>query len=212
MKPGAALIILAAFALSLAIYPLLPARIPIHWNLAGNVDGFAPKLWGAFLMPLTILGIALILIVVPRISPAGFEVDKGSRGYVAISLSVLVFMLAVHIFTLATALNPHIAFPRFVPVFLGALFAVLGNYLGKVRRNFFVGIRTPWTLADDDVWFRTHRLGGKLFVAGGILTMLGALLPTERGVTFAVVIAVGVSLISIVYSYVIYRQLHGAHS
>jgi len=212
MKRGAALIIFAVFALSLAIYPMLPAKVPIHWNMAGEIDGFAPKLSGAFLLPLTILGIALILIVVPRISPAGFEVDKDSRGYVVITLSVLLFLLAIHIFTLIAALNPSIAFPRFLPVFLGALFAILGNYLGKFRRNFFVGIRTPWTLADDDVWFRTHRLGGKLFVAGGIATMFGALLPAEGGVTFAIAIVIAASLISIVYSYVIYRQMHGARS
>ena len=210
MKRGAAILIIAAFALSLAAYSQLPSTIPIHWNMAGKADGFAPKLWGAFLMPLLMAGIALILLIAPRISPSGFELDKDSRGYVAISLSVLVFLLAVHIFALYAALNEHTTFPHALPVLLGALFAILGNYLGKVQRNFFMGIRTPWTLADDDVWFRTHRLGGKLFVAGGILTMFGALLPEERGVMFAVAIAIAVSLISIVYSYVIYQKSAGS--
>ena len=212
MKTTAVALIVAAFALSLAVYPLLPESMPVHWNLHGSADGFEPKVFGAFTMPVMMIVLALVFALLPRISPRGYEIDARSRAFRAITLSSVGLMLAIHAVVLLSAAGMNIAIPRALPVLLGALFAIVGNYLGKLGRNFFIGIRTPWTLADDDVWFRTHRFGGKLFVVAGIISMFGCLPAADRGLAFVIGVVIAAALVSIVYSYVIYRQLHRVQS
>ena len=205
-------LIAAAFALSLALYSTLPDRMPVHFDLHGQANGFQSKAVGAFAMPVTMIVLAFVFAMLPRLSPRGYEIDRNSRAFRAITLSVLALSLAVHAVMLFSAAGFHVPPARLFPILLGALFAFLGNYLGKVRRNFFIGIRTPWTLADEDVWFRTHRFSGKLFVIAGLIGMLGAALPDDRGMPFILGVVIVAALISIVYSYAIYRQLHGAQS
>lgn len=207
MKITAIVLVLAAFAVSLAVYPLIPDPMPIHWDFQGNPNGFASKNVGIFLMPMTLLGLALLFMVLPRISPRGFEIESRSRAFKVITISALAFPLAIHVVLLLMTAGVHVALMRVLAILIGALFAAIGNYLGKIKRNFFIGIRTPWTLADDDVWFRTHRFGGKLFVAAGVIAMICGL--AFGNAAFAVVIGVilAASFASIVYSYVVYQDV-----
>lgn len=207
MKITAAVLVLAAFAISFAIFPLLPETMPVHWDLHGKANGFQSKMFGAFTMPFVVLGLALLFALLPRISPRGFEIDADSRAFRAITISILVFTIAIHTVVLLSAAGVRVAMARVIPILLGAMFASLGNYLGKIKRNFFIGIRTPWTLADDDVWFRTHRFSGKLFVAAGILSMIGGLAFGDRAFAFVIGAVMVTALVSIVYSYVIYQDL-----
>jgi uncharacterized membrane protein len=207
MRLAVAALIVAAVALSLALYPRLPARVPTHWNLAGQIDNDAPKAIGAFIAPAIMLVMAGIFAVLPAISPAGFDIERKSRAYRAILLAILLFLLAIHVQVLLAALNVSRPIDTVVPLITGALFVVLGNYLPKMRRNFFIGIRTPWTLADEDVWFRTHRFAGPIFVACGVLLM--AVGPFLRGAAteyFLIAVAAVASLASVIYSYAIYRR------
>ncbi len=199
--------LLIAVTLSLIFYPALPDPMPTHWNASGEVDGWSPKLLGAFLMPMIMAGIAGLFLALPRISPRGYPVDEASRGYRAIELSMVAFMLCVHVVVLLMSTGTRIDISIIMPMLVGALFVVLGNYMTKMRRNFFIGIRTPWTLADEDVWYRTHRLGGRVFVAAGIALMMVPFAGAAQHATF-IGIALTAAAIPTVYSYVIYRRMY----
>ena len=165
------------------------------------------KPWGPYLLPLMMLGSAALFLLLPRISPRGWDVDGKSRGFRAIVASTLLFMLALHFGTLAFALGYPVSIPILIPMLVGILFIILGNYLGKVQRNFFIGIRTPWTLADDDVWYRTHRIAGRLFVIAGLFIVLAVPLAGERLASRVIVAAALIAaVIPAIYSYVIYPK------
>lgn len=198
--------LLVAVTLSIVFYPTLPDPMPSHWNLTGEVDGWSPKFMGAFLMPFVMAAMVALFAVLPRISPRGYPVEERSRAYRAIELAIVAFSLCVHVVVLLTATGTRVNVSIILPMSIGALFVVLGNYMAKVRRNFFIGIRTPWTLADEDVWFRTHRLGGRVFVAAGLALMLVPFAGRAQAVVFPA-IAITAALVPMVYSYVIYRRL-----
>jgi uncharacterized membrane protein len=207
MKLAVIALVVVAVALSLAVYSRLPAAVPVHWNTAGQIDNYVSRAVGAFLLPGIMLILGGVFAVLPAISPSGFDIERKSRPYTATVTAVLLFLLGVHVYILLAALNMARSITTFVPILVGALFIVIGNYLPKMRRNFFVGIRTPWTLADEDVWFRTHRLGGILFVMCGALLMAAG--PFFRGrameallITTLIVVAV----VPVVYSFAIYRR------
>lgn len=199
--------VLIAVTLSLVFYPTLPDPMPTHWNLSGEIDGWAPKPVGTFLMPLVMAGTAALFAAVPHISPQGFPVDEASRGFRAIGVATVAFVLCMHVVILLIATGTRINMTIIIPMLIGALFVVLGNYMTKMPRNFFVGIRTPWTLADEDVWYRTHRLGARVFVAAGLALMIVPFAGEAQPTAFTV-IAIAAAFIPIVYSYVIYRRMH----
>ncbi len=207
MRLSVLALIIAAVALSVAVYSRLPARVPIHWNAAGEIDDYAPKAFGAFLVPVAMLALAGVFAALPAISPSGFDIERKSRAYRAIIFAILLFMLGIHVYLLLSAMNIAPSISAVIPILLGALFVILGNYLPKMRRNFFIGIRTPWTLADEDVWFRTHRLGGVLFVVCGVLVMVvGPFLHGRAESIFLPTVMGLAALISVIYSFVIYRR------
>ena len=162
------LLVVAAFAMVGLKYPGLPDPMPTHWNLAGEVNGWMPKFWGAFLIPIVMAAMWLIFLVLPRISPRGFEMEPFLRAWGVLKVTILALMLFIGILVLRAASSGGDLSQTAMFCALGVLFVVIGNLLGKVTRNFFVGIRTPWTLASEEVWYRTHRLAGKLFVAAGL--------------------------------------------
>jgi uncharacterized membrane protein len=202
--------VIAMLALSAWFYPELPDPMPIHWDLAGNVDRYGAKPWAPFLLPIVAAGTAALLAVLPRISPRGYTLEGSRRSVGVVSASVVGFLGFVHTLLLAHATGHPVAVERWIPLGLGVLLALLGNRFGKTTRNFFVGIRTPWTLASDEVWLRTHRLGGKLFVIAGAVVVAAAL--AGRGV-IALPIAVGLAaLVPMLYSYWLYRRLEDSGS
>jgi uncharacterized membrane protein len=152
----------------IVVYDQLPAQLPIHWGLDGEINGWMAKPWGAFLTPLTSAVVVALCVLVPSMSPSGYSMDRFQRIYPTLVAAVAGLLLSVTLLLLMAALGTRIAIARHVLSLLGVLFLVIGNYLGKLTRNFFVGIRTPWTLASDIVWERTHRLAAPLFVIGGL--------------------------------------------
>jgi len=200
-------LVAAAFVSAGAVYSRLPPRIPSHWNAAGQVNGWMSKPWGALMMPLTMAGITLLFAVVRRVSPKGYRVETFAAPLAIVEAAVLAFMLTLNTAILLAGLGQTVSMNRIVSVGVGLLFVVLGNFMGKFTRNFFVGIRTPWTLANDEVWRRTHRLGGKVFVAGGLVVLAAALV---GGSSIGPVLVLPlVALVPAVYSYVLYRRLEG---
>ena len=199
-----ALFILIAVVAAVWLYPELPARVPTHWDLQGNVNGTMPRFWGAAFPALMIFGLAMLTAVLPVISPRRFEIAPFASVYNLLMLVVQGVILVIGLATLLVGAGYAVRIPTVAALATGVLFMVLGNYMGKLRKNFFVGIRTPWTLASDAVWERTHRLGGWVFMLAGLLLVLGAIAGAPLWVSFSVIVPA--ALIPCVYSYVIYRQ------
>jgi uncharacterized membrane protein len=201
------ILVVASFAFAGVLYGRLPDPVPTHWGVHGQVNGWMPKPWGAFMLPLSVAGTWLLFAVLPRISPRGYRIERFARVYGILQLSLVGLLFLVTCAALLAAVGVPMHIDRLVPASVGVLFAVLGNYLGKVTKNFFVGIRTPWTLASDEVWLRTHRLGGRLFVLAGLVVFVSGLL---GGGVVPLVAAAGLAgLVPVVYSYLAYRRLEG---
>jgi uncharacterized membrane protein len=182
------------------------ALIPVHWNASGEVDRFGSK-WEAFLVtPALLVFITALMVALPAIEPRRLHLQQSRKPYVASFAAVATLMLVVHTGLVAAALGLEIDMARLVPVAVGIMLVVVGNYLGKVRSNFFIGIRTPWTLSSELSWRKTHRLGGKLFVVVGLAIVASSVLPSP-GVALLVASAVlGVMVLAlVVYSYVLWR-------
>jgi uncharacterized membrane protein len=196
-------IIAAAFALVLMAYPSLPAVIPIHWNASGVANGFMPKAKGAYLLPLTMLGLYALLGVMPLFAPRLRRSLGTYRILVRANLAFLLFLTCVTTYAGlggSTALNVT----TIVVGATGCLLAALGNFLGRLQRNAVAGIRTPWTLKSDEVWERTHRVGGPSFVLTGVAVTSAALLG-QAWLVAPLVLAEVLGLVA--YSYVVYRRL-----
>lgn len=201
----APLLIAAMWAFALAVYPRLPERVPTHWNLRGEADG-----WGgpgaAFLFPAIATGLVLLMWVLPRIDPRRANWEK-FRGEVRLIVAVLVLVCAwIQAVALGAALGWNVDTGRAVMGGVGVLLAVIGNYLPRIRSNWFLGIRTPWTLSSERVWRDTHRIGGRAFVLGGVAMVLAGFVPGA----FARVLSVGAVAVAagipVVYSYLAWRR------
>jgi uncharacterized membrane protein len=199
--------IVAAFVLAAAMYNSLPENVPTHWNERGIVSGYTPKPWGVFILPLTMLGIYLLFLIVPAISPSGFRINRFIGVYWILCTVTLAFFLVITIFALLKAQGNSVPLNRVVSAGVGLLIIVIGNFLGKVTKNFFVGIRTPWTLASDEVWLRTHRLAGWSFVIAGFVVLIAGAL--GYGGSWTAIIIIAAAVISIIYSAVIYKRIEG---
>ncbi|SRR6266542_1443776 len=195
-----------ALAASAIAFSHLPARMPTHWGVHGEVNGWSSRAWGALVIPIVMAAIALLMRVLPKIDPRSENYPKFIGTYEGVFISVLVFMLAVHVILLAGALGYPVAIERWVPVGVGALFVVIGNLIPRARPNWFVGIRTPWTLSSDRVWEKTHRLGGYLFVVMGFIVALGGLFGTGLLMPWMGGLIGAMALVLVVYSYVEWRR------
>ena len=188
------------------LWSSLPDPMASHWNDADQVDGYMGKFWGTFLLPVMMIGLTLLFLAIPSIDPLKKNIAD-FRGWfnVFIVLSNL-FMAFVHGLTLAWNLGyTGIKMSVAIMPAMGLLFILIGLMIRKAKRNYFIGIRTPWTLANDVVWDKTHLLGSKLFIIAGILTFLALLFP-EKAINILMVSILGATLISVVYSYLVFKQ------
>jgi uncharacterized membrane protein len=198
-------LVVLAFALVAAAYDRLPEYVPTHWNADGVVDRKMAKPWGPFVLPLTMAGVFALLLVLLHISPRNYEMEPFRRAYGMIQLGILGFAFAMNGLVLAAGLGWAVPVNRLLPVGIGALLVIIGNFMGKVTTNFFVGIRTPWTLAEPEVWLRTHRFAGKVIVFGGLAIVVAGLL--GAGLRFLIVGMLLTVLAPAIYSYLIYLRL-----
>lgn len=188
----------------------LPAELPIHWGVDGTPDSWGPRWLGGLVLPSVSLGIWLLLRIMPRIDPRGEHYAQFQETYWTFGNLIVSMMAVLHVFTLGVALGWPLDIARLVPVLVGLLFLALGNYLPRVRSNWFIGIRTPWTLDSEKVWHSTHRLAGRTFVVGGLICIAGAFL--SEGLS--PIVSMGGLLIGgfipVIYSYVAWRREAGA--
>lgn len=195
-----------AVAVSVWAYPRLPATVATHWSLRGTPDGFSSRGWAVAIGPLAIVAMTVLFNVLPKLDPRRENYLKFLNSYWLIANAVVVFMLVAHAMIIATGLGLSVQIDRLMPVGVGLLFIFLGNYLTRVEPNWFVGIRTPWTLSSDTVWRKTHRTGGGLMVIGGAVLALGAFLPHGAFLPLLVTTLVIVAGIPIVQSYVLWKR------
>jgi uncharacterized membrane protein len=203
-----ATIFLIAFAitLSLSVYDRLPDQVASHWNTANQVDGYMSRFWGAFLMPVVAAAMLLLFLVIPQIDPLKANIAQFREYFNAFIALIIVFLVYMHILTMLW----NLGYDRFnmgaamLPA-LGLLFIFAGIMIRKAKRNFFIGIRTPWTLSSDRVWDETHRLGSTLFIISGILALLGAFF-ADYAVWFILIPVLGATLFLSIYSYVLYQR------
>jgi uncharacterized membrane protein len=201
---GLALIV-TCFVASAILYPYLPSRAPIHWNIRGQVDRYAGKWAFLAILPGTMLGMMGLMTVIPWLSPRHFEVETFRSTYLYIMVVFVAFLSFVHALALWSAVTGQMDTHKAISGGMCLLFALLGNVMGKVRRNFYIGIRTPWTIADERVWNATHRLGAKTLVLGGLVGLIFALAGSRSGL-FLVPVLAG-SFVPTIYSLIYYKQL-----
>ena len=202
--PG--ILVFVSLLLSAATYGRLPSRVTTHWNLAGQPDGWSGRLSAAFLLPAMMLVIWAVAQLLPVIDPRRANYAKFRGTYDLVIAAVVGVMALLHAAVVGTALGWPISVPRVAPVAAAIVFVVVGNALPRARPNWFFGIRTPWTLSSDRVWERTHRVGGYLMMASGVLIALAALLSPSRA-TIVLVITVGLTTVTaLIYSYVLWRR------
>lgn len=187
-------------------YMNFPDRVASHWNFSGVVDGYSGKFVGAFGMPLLMLGMYFLFLAVPFLDPQKDRYEEFSKAYNVFRSCLLASLLVIFLSMGIYNLGYGIAVNRVVPWTVGILFVILGNYMGKIKPNWFFGIRTPWTLSDENVWTKTHRFGGYVFIFLGVLVVLSAYAGSASGVfLFAGGVAVSV-LAMFIYSYVEYKK------
>ncbi len=198
-----ALAILAVLTAFLA-YPVLPSSVPIHWNAQGMVDGCGPKWVGAFLFPIVMVLFLFFLFLIPKIAVFKKNLKDFEESYWALGYVLELFFLIFYALTLLPNFGYSFNMSQLLMLPLGMLFISLGILMPSFKRNFFVGIRTPWTLANDRVWEKTHRLGGKLFVLAGLASLVSV--PFSSVAIFISVFSVLVAVaITIVYSFFEFR-------
>ena len=202
---AAALVLVGALASVLAA-PYLPERVATHWNAAGQPDGYAPR-WVALVgLPALAAGILAMLAVVPRIDPLGENVAAFRPTYDWFAVAVTAFLMSLHLGVLAFNLGHEFDFLRLVAVGVAALYYFVGHLVERAERNWFVGVRTPWTLSSDAVWRQTHALAARLFRGAAVVALLGAAVG-EYVVYFLVVPAALIAVVTTAYSYLAYRQV-----
>ncbi|HXH63747.1 MAG TPA: SdpI family protein [Gemmatimonadales bacterium] len=202
--------ILAGLA-SIWAYPQLPERIATHWSFSGQPNGYSSRAFAAWFAPAMIAVLALLFQILPKIDPKRRNYEKFGDAYWLLANVLPFFLLCVHVMLLANGLGYPAPVGRLIPVGVGLLFIVLGNYLPRIQPNWFVGVRTPWTMSSDTVWRQTHRTAGWVFVTAGFVMLTGAVLPRVVYLPLLVVTVVLAPLVPIVQSYILWKreQPHG---
>ena len=209
MKPRVILLcvlmILAMAAVTGYYYRSLPETIPVHWDAAGKVNGYGGR-WQLWLAgPVLMTGMLLFAIAIPWLSPKKFEVQGFAGTYSYIMATVVALFSGIELLMLCAALGVRVEALRVAPALIFLLLIFIGNPMGKVRRNFFIGIRTPWTLASEAVWYATHRLAARLMVASGLLGLVAVWFGAPHWVLMLLMCAWG--LVAAGYSLLLYKRL-----
>ncbi len=195
----------ASFFVGSVFYSHLPDRVATHWNSRGEVDGYSSRLFALFFVPILTLGLALLFIAIPRIDPLKANIEKFRKHYDGLIVLVLIFLVVMYLHTilwnLGTKINPN----AIVPIGIGLLLFYVGILCENAKRNWFVGVRTPWTLSSDAVWEKTNKLGGKLMKIAGLITIVGIFFRAYV-IYFVLIPVLGVAAYTIVYSYLEYQK------
>ncbi|MBN2454313.1 SdpI family protein [Candidatus Woesearchaeota archaeon] len=201
---AAVILIIAAFAISAYYYPQFPEQIASHWNSAGEVDGYMGKFWGLFLMPIITAALLLLFLIIPKIDPLRKNVEKFRAYFDNFILIIIGFMFYIHLLTIVWNSGTTFSMGKAMAPAMAVIFYYAGVLMGKAKRNWFIGIRTPWTLSSDEVWDKTHKLGAKLFKIAAAVVLFGMLFAENMLVVLVPVLLA--AFIPIIYSYFEYKK------
>jgi uncharacterized membrane protein len=200
------ILLLLSLAIAIYFYPKLPLRIPSHWNAAGEVDDYASKFVGLFIASILLFFCLVLYIILPRIDPLKANIEKFRKYFDGFIILLFLFIIFLQVFiilwSLGTKLKPFIVFP----VGLGIMFFYVGILVEKAKRNWFIGIRTPWTMTDDRVWDRTHKVGGIMFKVMGVISVIGAFFG-KYAFFFVIIPVIILPVLLILFSYVDFKNL-----
>jgi uncharacterized membrane protein len=189
---------------NLIAYPHMPDKVPVHWGITGE-----PNRYGSKMEQLTMSVLPLVLFLflnyLPSIDPKKESYKKHSNAYSIINFVIILFLIILNLTGLFSALGYNMQFQIIVPVLMGILFIILGNFMTQIRPNYFFGIRTPWTLASEYVWKKTHRFGGYVFVVIGLVPLLSFFIGPIGMYLFLGAMAIGIALI-LIYSYLVFKR------
>jgi len=199
------LIISASFVIAIYLYPRMPDEMASHWNFKGEVDDYLPKFWGLFLMPIISLGLFLLFLLIPKIDPLKANIEKFRKYFDGFMVLMMVFLFYIYLLSIIWNLGKRFDMGQMMVPALGILFYYCGILVENAKRNWFIGIRTPWTLSNEKVWERTHKIGGKLFKIAGLIAFLGILFPNYV-FYFILVPVLLATFYTITYSYFEYQK------
>jgi len=202
------LLIVLSFLIGIFSYQFLPEKIASHWNSKGEVDGYMSKFWGLFLIPIISIFLYLLFLLVPKIDPLKRNIEKFREYYDYLILVIFLFLFYVFLLTILANFGYKFNMTATIIPAVGLLFFYIGFILNKVKRNWFIGIRTPWTLSSEQVWRKTHELGSKLFKISGVIIFVGVFFQ-DYLIWFILVPVIVTTVWLVFYSYLEYRKIKG---
>jgi len=195
-----------AVAFSVSVFDRLPDQMASHWNTENQVDGYISRFWGAFLMPVISVGMLVLFLVIPGIDPLKANIAQFREYFNTFIAIIVAFMTYMHVLTILWNLGyDQFNMGSAMLPGMGLLFIFAGIMMRKAKRNFFIGIRTPWTLSNDRVWDETHRIGSILFIISGVLALLGSFFG-DYAIWFILIPVLGSTIFLLIYSYVLYQR------
>ncbi len=199
-------LILASAAASLMLYPMLPRAMATHWGLTGEPDGFMSRFWAALFTPALMAAMFILFLILPKVDPLKHNVALFRQQYNTVVTSIIGFIAALHAYVLAWNLGMRFPVTWVVVPLMALLFFVIGSALPKMKQNWFMGIRTPWTMSSEAVWRKTHEHAGRIFQWLALVMIFGLLIPRQ---TFPIVIGGILCACAwvILYSYLTYKKL-----
>ncbi|MBN3036851.1 MAG: SdpI family protein [Candidatus Diapherotrites archaeon] len=189
------------------LYGIMPDTMPVHWGPSGAADGFAGKGWGLFAIPVITVFVYGVFLVIPQIAVFKENFREFRKEYQVLKAILVLFFAALYVATLLYSIKPFNMNYAIIPLVSALLYGV-GMLMPRFKRNFFVGIKTPWTLADERVWNKTHAVGGKVFKATAVVILVGGILLLDKIVWVLLASVLGATAIVTVYSFLEYRRYH----
>lgn len=193
---------LIVLLVNIIAYPVLPEKVPVHWGLNGEPNRYGPKLESFALGALPLI-LVFFLNILPSIDPKKESYKIHTKAYSILILISVIFVSGIDLISLGSILGFNVKVSIFLPIFLGLFFIIMGNYITQIRPNYFVGIRTPWTLSSEHVWRKTHRFGGYVFIVIGLVTLFSILIGSMGMEIFLGALIIGAGAIFL-YSYLIF--------
>jgi len=201
---------LAMLAVSAYAWSQIPpdSKIPIHWNAAGEVDGYTSQAVGLLLLPALSMGMFCLLALTVKIELRKLNLEQSAKAFTSTAIGLGTLLLFIHITIVAVALGNKVDVVTVITGAVGVLLMVIGNVMGKVRSNYVFGVRTPWTLSSELSWNKTNRLAGKLLMTLGLLILILAFMGTTGMLLICALIGllVAIAAWSFIYSYLVWRD------
>ena len=205
MKKFSLLLLTSMFLGSILLYSTLPAQMPMHWNIHGQIDSYMKKDIAVSLLPLLTAGMFILFKAIPRLDPKKNKYKLFKKEWEIIQVTLISFFTYLHFMIFLVSIRPEISFVPLLFFGIGILFIIIGNYLPTIKQNYFVGIKIPWTLSSAENWDRTHRFGGKCFIVSGVIILFEAFSPWNAPIIIFASLFLSV-VFPVIYSYIIFSS------